>query len=265
MILVALVDIVVNLWPRRLDMGAVEGMSTDGAQLVSVFTTPEQWQRDIEQLPLTPEQALLVQTFFGGDVDEASEMARAQVAADPTDDATSTLTGTVLLLGGHWREAFDRLAPHAAEPDADPILANNAAWAAVMTFDPSLLPWADWLSEQAFGGRPTEPACANTRGATLVLLGRPTEGLPLLELAGSGRLSRKQKASVLAFTALAEHQLGRSDDADRHLAESASNDDDCAALPEIRRLIGTVSANRSEVLQPSPWPPPNPHELIGPT
>lgn len=254
-VLVACTDIAVNLWPRRLDLGPVSGVSTDGAQLLSVLTTPDQWRHDLQQQPITRERARLVQALYGGDIDEAVELARTVAAADPADRGAVVLAGTVILIAGNWREAFEHLAPQVGLPDADPMLANNAAWAAVMTFDPSLLPDADRFSEHAFAGRPTEPACANTRGSTLVLLGRAEDGLPLLRLAAAGRLSQQQRAFVLVFTALAEHRLGDLRSASRHLALSQALDVDCPALPEVQRLMSEPPNAPNAA---PPWPPPDP-------
>ncbi|MDJ0768047.1 MAG: hypothetical protein QNJ12_04605 [Ilumatobacter sp.] len=263
-VLVACVDIAFNLWPRRIDVGPVSGMATDGAQLLSVLTSPDQWRHDLEQMRLTPGRARLVQTLHGGDMDEAIELARVEAAADPGDDRSATLLGTLLLMAGQWREAFDQLVPVAVASDAgaDPMLANNIAWAAVMTFDPGLVAHADRYSERAFAERLTEPACASTRGSTLVLLGRADEGLPLLKLAAAGRISRRQRAYVLAFTALAEHRLGRFADAGKHLSLSETLDASCPALPEIKRLmLDTPVAGRS--VTPAAWPPPQPADRLG--
>jgi hypothetical protein len=257
-VVVACIDIAANLWPRRVDVGPVTGTATDGAQLLSVLTTPDQWRHDLEQLRLTPSRAHLVQTLHGGDLDEALDLARIDAAADTTDETAAALFGTLLLLAGRWREAFDQLSPYADAPDADATLANNAAWAAVMTFDPTLLQHADRFSERALAARPSEPACANTRGSTLVLLDRADDGLPLLQLALAGRVSQKQKAVVLAFTALAEHRLGRAADASEHISASAILDHDCPALPEVRRLMDQPAGSGA----PTAWPAPRPADRL---
>lgn len=257
-VLAAGIDIVTNLWPRRVDIGPVTGMSTDGAQLLSILTTPDQLRHDIRQMNLTPARAELVQALHGGDIEDALALARTDADSDPDDETAQALLGTLLLLSARWREAYDHLVPLADAPDADPLLANNAAWAAVMTFEPSLLPTAERLSAHALLERPTEPACANTRGSTLVLLGRTEEGLRLLQLAADGRLSRSQKAFVFAFLALAEHRSKRYDAARSHLAMSESLDGECAALPEIRRLLVQPVAPIAPPAALASWPPVTP-------
>lgn len=254
-LIVAVIDITTNLWPRRVDVGAMTGMATDGAQLVSVITTPDRWRHDIDRTTWTPERVALIQTLHGGDVDVALDLARAEAAADPDDEELRTLLGTIMLLAGQWRDAYDELTPLAERPDADALLANNAAWAAVMSFEPALLPVADRLSERALAELPSEPACASTRGSTLVRLGRAREGLALLETAAGGRLSHQQKAFVLAFTALAAHRLGDDDAAARHLERSEQLHATCAALPGVRTLMVHPPAPIAPVEALAAWPP----------
>ena len=69
LVFVACIDIAANLWPRRVDVGPMSGMATDGAQLVGVITTPDEWRRDLEQMRWTPERAELMQSLHGGDVE----------------------------------------------------------------------------------------------------------------------------------------------------------------------------------------------------
>lgn len=257
-IFVAAVDIVTNLWPRRVDVGTMTGLATDGAQLLSVIATPDQWRRDIEQMRWTPSTAELVQALHGGDVERALDLADAELATAPDDEVAVNLHGTLLLLCDRWHDAYERLAPLADRPDADPLVCNNAAWAAVMTFAPSLLPNADRWSQLAVESRPAEPACANTRGATLVLLGRADEALGLLETAADGRLSRQQKAYVLAFTALAHHRLGHVADARRRLTESETLDGGCPALAQVRRRLAVPPAPIAPSAALAAWPPLSP-------
>ena len=239
---VASIDIVLNAWPQRLATDSFGDLLTDGARLWALARNDAVTDRPHDR-SATIVQLRILQTIEGGDVERAVDLARTSALEHPDDTQWQRWYGTTLVLCGRWRAGFDVLEPLSHASDTDPEAANNAAWAAVMTFDPALLATADHLSLRAFTMRPTSPAVLNTRGATLVVLGRPDEGLPMLELAARSRLTSEQRAFVASFMALGELALGRRREAWVRFDEIDEFDRRCPARAEVeRRLQGAAPA-----------------------
>jgi predicted Zn-dependent protease len=114
------------------------------------------------------------------------------------------------------RAAVDHYLRHQADlaSAADPIGRSwaevNAAWHAVLTGDPLLLPMADQLSKAALERLPTVPAARGTRGAVLFALGDQAEGEAMLLAASKDASNVEDKVEFSRFLARAARQQGDS-------------------------------------------------------
>ncbi len=170
------------------------------------------------------------------------------LGAVPTDGAQLL----ALLLGARrWREGYDLLAALANKPDGDPLLANNAAFAAVTSFNHDLLTDADRLSTIAFAQMPTVP----TRAAVLIELGRPADALPLLKVALRSQLRAPDRAIVLGFSAIAHHDLGDERAAAKQRRAMVHFDASCPLDDEVKRRLALPPGQASRSASPQ-WSAP---------
>ncbi len=232
-------DLVVNLLPMTAPSPSPVLLRTDGRRLLTLVTMDAvAWHRTAMSDRVSTDDARLAQAIYGGDDAASLELATSRADSSPGDVDAALLLATLLMADGRWRDAHDRLMPFVEDEPPRPVLQNNAAWSAVMTFDRALLPIADRLSEQAFHADPTSAAFANTRGATLTLSGRADEGIGFSRLSAQGKgLTGGQRAFVLCFLALAEHDCGNARAADGHLRRAAILDPACSARPHVERLM----------------------------
>jgi tetratricopeptide (TPR) repeat protein len=117
------------------------------------------------------------------------------------------------------------------------MLLNNVAFANLMLDDPALLPEADHFSEQAYQFLSWEPSIAGTRGATLVALGRPEEGLELLEGALKKNPDKRGKALDACLIAWGEWKRGDPEKSESYLALARQLDPECFLLENVQEKI----------------------------
>lgn len=117
------------------------------------------------------------------------------------------------------------------------MLLNNVAFANLMLDDPALLPEADNYSEQAYQLLSWEPSIAGTRGATLVALGRPEEGLELLQGALKKNPDKRGKALDACLIAWGEWTRGDLEKSESYLALARQMDPECILLERVQDKI----------------------------
>lgn len=219
MLIVAFVDIVVNLWPRSVK--TPDGMiRTDGARLLDIARadSPE----DAELSAQEHEWSLrFMLPSIDRDVDAMLALTEAELAERPDNPDARARRGVALLMAERFVEAYEQMA---AIVDDDRIIAsrrpflwNNTAWGALMSMDGRLLPVADRLSMRAVAELPFQPEVVSTRGAVLAILGRRDEAERLLEWC-EPKMQGDDVATCAAFRALAALDDGDVFEARRHFA-----------------------------------------------
>ncbi len=234
----SLLSLAVNLWPRRTpSLNGVAG--TDGWQMFHLLTE--------KPAELTRRYAAYyamesLEAYKDNDVRAAKAWVDRGLALSPKDVNLLNVLGFVYIRTTDFaaaRQAFIQALE--AEADLPPgvkyLLLNNIAFADLMLADPALIPQADEYSAQAYQQVPWEPAVSGTRGAALVTLGRPDEGLPLLKFALDKNPDKMGKATEACWIARGELRRGRRLEAVRYLEAARSLDPACALLAPVGREL----------------------------
>ncbi len=251
---VALLDISFNLLPTSVDIGALGAVPTDGAQLLALLLGRPIPLPTIDRASVL-ELVAVSRAVDANDFDRAVDLARALHESDTDRAEWAAHYGWTLLGARRWREGYDLLAALANKPEGDPLLANNAAFAAVMSFNDDLLTDADRLSTIAFAQMPTVPAVCNTRAAVLIELGRPADALPLLKVALRSQLRAPDRAIVLGFSAIAHHDLGDERAAAKQRRAMVHFDASCPLDDEVKRRLALPPGQASRSASPQ-WSAP---------
>jgi hypothetical protein len=241
--------VVMNLWPRRA-ITADGATATDGALLVELLRL-----RD-GQLSAALANEVLADAVcdrlhgVGTDpqptdpppIDPPPTGAGPHLAGDDRGDAeydgeplvALRLAQTAYLAGDMSRaaELYGRaLADGGLEPRERAMAANDLAWTiAAELRDPLRLARADELSAEAFELLGWHPAIRNTRGAVLVLTGRPSDGVALLAATVDAIPTATSKARCLAILTEGHLALGDLFAARRSLQRALDVD---GALPGV--------------------------------
>jgi Tfp pilus assembly protein PilF len=117
------------------------------------------------------------------------------------------------------------------------MLLNNVAFANLMLGEPNLLEEADDFSQQAYQLLSWEPAITGTRGGVLVALGRPDEGLELLQNALGKSFDKRGKAIDACLIAWGEWKRGNPEKTDSYLALARQLDPGCYVLEKVQEKI----------------------------
>ncbi len=170
----------------------------------------------------------------------------------PGDEALEINLAVVYIKLNRLDEAIDILARLEKNEKSQyrHIIANNLAYAYVLTWDETHLPAADALSDRAYRFQKRLANFRVTRGSVMLLTGRVKEGLALL-----GRYVKYRKgvnrdmenADTFSLYALGLHLDGRTAEAAQHAARAAErlsemSPSEAALLGAVRRRIGLPEA-----------------------
>ncbi|MBN2085880.1 MAG: site-2 protease family protein [Anaerolineales bacterium] len=114
----------------------------------------------------------------------------------------------------------------AKQPYLKYLLYNNIAYAGLLLKDPEMLAEADRYSSEAIRQLGWEPAIIGTRGAVLAEMGRPDEGILLLQDALKRHPDKLGKASDTYHLAAAEKRRGNEAESRRYLELTRKYDPD---------------------------------------
>lgn len=138
------------------------------------------------------------------------------------------------------RKLFLELAAESEVEEAvDAIASNNVAASDITIGRPELLEEADRCSAAAYENASWHPNIITTRGAVLVELGKPAEGLGLLREAMEKAHEKHTRASAACYVAIGEHRRGNREEAVRYLEAARKLDPDCLWMEKAEREIGT--------------------------
>jgi hypothetical protein len=226
--------VLTNLWPARVTTPA--GISaTDG---LLMLRAPRLSSQEIDEYvsvyeafnALHPRQSVLPMSRD----DEVAALAgappvvRAALAVRLMEKGYFDLAVTAL------RDALDSDL-QAARTRAHTL--TQLAWAEVLTGDATLIPDADRHSDEALRLMPWEPGVLTTRGIVLVALGRPDEGVALLEASRRPDSRPRDRAVVDAFLAWAALQNKDVFRARQLLAQVRAEDPSCVMTERVERLL----------------------------
>jgi hypothetical protein len=125
------------------------------------------------------------------------------------------------------------------EAAVDAIASNNVAASDITIGRQELLEEADRCSAAAYENASWHPNIMTTRGAVLVELGRPGEGLGLLREAMEKAHDKRTRAFAACYVAIGEHRRANREEAVRYLEAARKLDPDCLWLEKAGREIGT--------------------------
>ncbi|MBN2385625.1 MAG: site-2 protease family protein [Anaerolineales bacterium] len=222
-----------NLWPRKFPV-LFGANGSDGWHLMRIFfwKPDELAQRQASYYALAAMEASEERRF-----EQARRWTAAGLLRYPDDEMLLNVSGVVDTRIGEYeraRQAFVRLLPGSEHnPAFKNLILNNVAYVDVMLEDPALLPEADRYSAEAYQNVPWEPAIQGTRGLVLVTLGRPDEGLPLLQSAFKKNPDRQGRAIEACFIALAEARRGNPAEAHKYQAAARALDPECIVLKKV--------------------------------
>jgi hypothetical protein len=235
LIVVNLIDIVTNLWPRRVMTTAGPSL-TDGGLIWSALRMTD---AEIEEAIAGAGIAAALEDRPVADGDVIATLADAPI---PVQRATAL----DLLIDGRAAESvviFDRLVAEDPGDDAHHtlVLANNLASALLTT--ETRLEDADRLSARAFELAPWEAAVQATRGCVLVELQRPAEAVPMLERALIDVTHPPDRAEVEGYLALAALQRGDRFTARQHLGGMRKAAPDHRLRERVTRELAEADAS----------------------
>lgn len=236
-----LLILVTNLWPRRF-VSPVGKFSNDGRLLFEIaFMKRERvlemlaWRYAMEAWVAHNEQRL----------DEAIGWVEDGLAHYPGNFHLLNFRGVLLLESGRFQEAANSFEVMKERSDLDSgmraFIANNLAYAKLLTGGPTSLVEADHYSEEAMSLIGWVPAIKGTRGAVLLELGRIEEALPLLRDSMERADSTSGKAQNACWIAIAESRRGHRDEASKFIEESRRLDAKCILLDRATQELRSVS------------------------
>ena len=223
-----------NLWPRKT-YTAFGTTGTDGWHLFNVFFLKP---AELEKRYASYYAMEALEACKRGDFLQAKAWIGKGLGLYPSDRILLNVSGYVYVQMGEYtpaRQVFLQVLE--SRPDLPPelkyILLNNVAFADVMLADLDLLPQADEFSSQAYQHASWEPAIVGTRGAVLVALGRPDEGIPLLKSALSKNPDKKGKALDACLLARGERSRGNLLEAKKYLETARMLDRTCSLIAQV--------------------------------
>jgi tetratricopeptide (TPR) repeat protein len=229
-----LLMLVGNLYPHKIATSAgVAG--TDGWAMLHVFR--------LSPAELEAQQAI----YFVLEANEAIEQGQKEAARPwvekgqelyPNNPLIVNLAGFVYSHLAEYQRARSAFL-QTLESDPPPsaglkyLAMNNIAFVDLMLEDPALLPEADAYSEQAYQNFSWEPLIVGTRGAVLVTLGKPDEGIELLKKAMAGSFDPTSKAMDACLIVRGEIQRGNNAEAKKYLEAARQLDPNCLLLERV--------------------------------
>ena len=188
----------------------------------------------------------------------AMEKSLRLVSRDSSDPAGCTaaswpmwqIRASARMGAGRWVEARDDflVAERAVTTDEQRALCrNNAAWASLMSGDPTLRAPALELSRAALAIQPDRPAFIGTYAFALLENGSPAEAAGLLEPVAAKHPRPRDRASDLCLLAICQARLDQPEAAAKNLHMAREADPRCALLGraevEVARATPTLSAS----------------------
>lgn len=241
---------VFNLLPMST-RGKFGQLRSDGQQLLMLLKLKP---ADVEKLVRDAQLVEAHLAFTFGALDRAHAALAPRIAADDLDDKGRVLATAILLTKGSHEADIELARRYLRAPDNGAperaVLMNNLAWALIDAPQGELtrarLAEADELSAAAMAFLPMVTAVRGTRGAVLVERGEYGEAAELL---GDRRFrlgSRKQRAAVKAYLALALAGLGELESAREALREALALD---PSDDRVQRARERIDGSRGQRLQ----------------
>src|SRR5262249_44875935 len=237
-----LIVLCLNLLPYRTQTAGVQ-VASDGLHLLTLpFASPSA----VRQLHA------LYFAMGGGEYLKAKQYAEAAawyergLACHPDDLYNRANLGATLLNAGQFARAREACLPLLAREDLDPtvraiVLINIACADVLIDAAPAeaadLLAEADRFSAEVLQSIPWLPHAKGTRGDVLVALGRPDEGIPLLEEAMRDHETADDKAFCACFLAIGEARRRRPDQARAYLEAARQLDPACIILEKAEKEL----------------------------
>ena len=208
-----------NLVPQLLESNGVP-RRTDGLALLQIpRETPDAIRLYRVSAPVARAQLRFEQRNYVA----ALEYAQRAFAKDPSSDLARTTMSACLCRLGEFQSAGELLAPileRSSAPIYTAVARNDSAVAAFMANDHSARAAADRWSMEAFSTYPCLLAFRSTRAIVLTWIGRPDDALQLLEYKHYECASPSDRGEQAAARALALQSLGRTDEAEKQMAEA---------------------------------------------
>ena len=243
--------LLLNLWPRmvRTDIGMV---ASDGLSLFRALFGKASSLRTAHALWFFLEANASEQA---GRREEGLDWLRRGLALYPDDQKLLEWLGLRLLSSGDLPAArsifvrlLDRFAPGSP---ARAIYLNNVAFTDALLGGEELLSEADRYSTEALAAIPWLRFVRNTRGTTLLFLGRVEEALPLLRAnAEDPKVNPRAAAEGQCLLAIAEARRGDASAATRHLEAARLADPACYLIARAETEMAGINAGKSEAQVP---------------
>jgi len=197
------------------------------------------------------------QVLASGGVTVASmEKTLRLVARDSSDQVGCTaaswpmwqIRASARMGAGRWVEARDDflVAERAVTTDEQRALCrNNAAWASLMSGDPTLHAAALELSRRALAVQPDRPAFIGTYAFALLENGSPAEAAALLEPVAAKHPRPRDRASDLCLLAICQARLHQQEAAAKNLQAAREADPKCALLERAEKELAGATPTLS--------------------
>ena len=221
-----------NLLPRRVQ-GANGANRTDGAHLLRLL-----WPRRIDFRGLRLSADLRQwQKRRDGTTTSRRARSRRRCARHPTASPLASLVGIALVDAGSFaRRVRLGRAGRAQEPALRALMQNNVAFADFMLDADELQREADARCFRALA-LPTFASVLGTRGSVLLWLGRPEEGLPLLERSFAAHEVPRDRATNACALSMGYHARGDARAASRWIDIARRLDPRCRLLDRAAAMI----------------------------
>ncbi len=239
-----LVVLVANLIPRRVDT-SYGPIRSDGGQIVNaLFHKPGNMEARLARYYAT-EAAEAARQDHLTDAEGWIEQGLAQY---PTDPLMLNVAGYVFFQAGQWERGRQVWLAQLADgenlkPEIKFMALNNIAFANLLLNDPALLDEADRYSTEAHKNMPWMAPIRGTRGAVLIELNQPEEGLELVRSSLEKTDTLKDKAYTMSYIAIGEARLGNQAEAARYVRAARLLDPKCPLLERAAREAGMASAD----------------------
>jgi len=144
---------------------------------------------------------------------------------------------------GRWIEARDDFLAAERVVDTDErraLCRNNAAWASLMSGDPTLRASALELAKGAMAIQPDRPSIKGTYAFALLENGSPAEAAALLESAEPAQVRPRDRATDLCLLAICQARLHQLEAAAKNLQAARDADPKCALLSRAEQELAAV-------------------------
>jgi len=237
----SIVMFAVNMIPRNV-RGSLGVFPSDGKQLLQLLRAGG------EYIEKALEGAFVAEACYWHSVNDdirAEQICRDGLSRYPNSKMLGNSLCVALLNTCRYHEGREQLIRLLAVTGTDEyggltraLLLNNIAWANLMIGDKGLLPEADEYSQQAYGAFNDIASFQNTRGATLIELGKVDEGIGLI-IRARQRIDKRDNIAInAAYLALGEWARGNKEKALAHLEDVKRFDEDCPLLPRVLETVG---------------------------